>query len=296
MMGLDAKSFRRRIRRWRLREREAFFKRAAAYSPLLAVEADGMLFVVSTGDSNIGRGLFVKRSRKEFERLRRALVAIEQATGTRPGGTLLDIGANIGTTSLPAVLVHGFDRVLALEPSPQNFRVLQMNVRANGCDGRVVVLPVAASNRVARVQLEVSSSNSGAHHIVEGRETGLAVIEVETTTLDLLAEQGCFDVASTALAWMDVEGHEGLVLEGAKASILDHGTPVVVELARGHDVDDVPKLERTMALLERHYTHFLDLGRQWTGKPPLERDLRRLAHEHVDGFTDVLALRLETER
>src|SRR3712207_8527825 len=41
-------------------------------------------------------------------------------------------------------------------------------------------------------------------------------IDVETVTLDGLVERGAIDAARTALVWVDVQGHEGRVLAGAR--------------------------------------------------------------------------------
>jgi hypothetical protein len=40
-------------------------------------------------------------------------------------GTLIDVGANVGVTTLPALRRFGFERAIAIEPSPDNVRLLR---------------------------------------------------------------------------------------------------------------------------------------------------------------------------
>jgi FkbM family methyltransferase len=281
---------RRRVVRLRSRDRERYFARAASRTPWLAVEAENAVYLVSTRDRNIGRRLFVNHYRKEFGHLRRALAALEAVNGRKEAGTMLDVGANIGTTAIPAIVEHGFDRVLALEPSPESFLLLELNIRANGLGEQIHALQVAASDAPGLARFDTASANSGAHRVVEASALGETVIDVEATTLDRLAQQEQFDPALTELVWMDVEGHEGRVLAGASC-VLERGIPIVAEVAPARDEERGLTVELAVDLLARHYTHFLDLRVAWQGQPPLRTDLRAVVAEYGDGFTDILALR-----
>jgi FkbM family methyltransferase len=281
-----AGKLRRRIAKLRLQGRERTFARAGTFTPIIAAEAHGTLYLVSTRDRNIGRRLFVTRDRKEFGHLARALEAIAATSGPA-SGMLLDVGANIGTTAIPAVREHGFDRALALEPSPESYRLLVLNVHANGLAERITTLPLAVSDAPGVVRFDMGSANSGAHRVIGAAEGGEQVIEVEATTLDLLAGTGAFDPAAVGLVWMDVEGHEGRVLAGA-TSLLALGVPVVAEVAPARDEQRGLHVEQAVDLLATHYTHFFDLREPWRGE--LRTDLHALVAEYGEGFTDVLAL------
>ena len=50
----------------------------------------------------------------------------------RPGDVYIDIGANIGTTVIPAARAVGHGRVIAFEPQPQIFCYLKNNLALNG--------------------------------------------------------------------------------------------------------------------------------------------------------------------
>ena len=68
----------------------------------------------------------------------------------RPGQTVLDLGAHIGTFTLTAAAAGC--RVLAIEASPRNARLLEASIAHNGFGQRARVFQVAASNRNGEVR------------------------------------------------------------------------------------------------------------------------------------------------
>jgi FkbM family methyltransferase len=295
-------------------ERLAYFDRADQYTPYLATKvADGALFLVKTEDKHIGRSLFSKRGRGELAALSRAVAAIEGLLGSKAIAhrSFVDVGANIGTTTIPALLSHGFETAVAIEPEPENVRVLRLNILLNDLEDRVTALPVAASNEIGRSELVVNQSRGGKHWIAtDRRKLGRknlaedAILTVETVTLDHLVETGVIEAERTGLLWMDAEAHEGHILEGA-SSLLARGTPLVLEwnpviLDR---VGDRGKIERAVA---EGYTHFAGLHRDPDPSGPRfpfrpVDQLPAYAERFLDRSkmltkTDVLVLRLEPDQ
>ena len=294
-------------------ERLAYFDSADQYTPYLATVAGGAVFLVKTEDKHIGRSLFAKRSRGELATLNRAVAAIEGllGPGTVAQRSFVDVGANIGTTTVPALLAHGFATAVAIEPEPENVRVLRLNLLLNDLEERVKVLRVAASNEVGRSELVVNRSRGGKHWIATDRSklsrkhlAENAVVQVATVTLDHLVETGEIDAERTGLVWMDAEAHEGHILEGA-SSLLDRGTPLVLEwnpviLDR---MGDRGKLERAV---ERDYTHFAGLHRSPDPAGPIFPlqtidQLPAYADRFLDRSTgltktDIIILRLKSEQ
>src|SRR5262245_22223861 len=78
------------------------------------------------------------------------------------GGTYLDIGANIGLTTIPIAQLPGVQCV-AFEPAPENFRNLQANVRANCEPGKVRTLQLALFEKESELDFELSNYNLGDH-------------------------------------------------------------------------------------------------------------------------------------
>jgi FkbM family methyltransferase len=294
-------------------QRLEYFDRAGGYTPYLATEAGGALFLVRTEDKHIGRSLFSKRGRGELGVLARAVAAVSGVLGQDAiaGSTFLDVGANIGTTTVPALRVHAFGSAVAIEPEPENVLLLRLNVLLNDLESRVTVLPLAASSEVGSSDLVVNRSRGGKHWIASDpgklgpkRRADDTLLTVETVTLDHLVETGVLDPERTGLVWMDAEAHEGHILQGA-SSLLARGIPLVLEwnpliLDR---VGDRGMLERAVAA---EYTHFAALHRSHDpGGPrfPLQPvdTLPAYAERFLDRArgltkTDILVMRLIPEQ
>jgi FkbM family methyltransferase len=252
-------------------ERGAFFAEARRHTEHVSIRLGDELIFLATADAGVGRHLFVARSRSEFRVLEHALTWLSAAGIRLPEDPVfVDVGANIGTTTVVALRRHSFASGVAIEPSPDNVELLRLNVAANGLAERVVVLPVAASNRVAEVELDVRYENRGGHRIVDddtGNRKGPAV-PVNAVTLDSLVDDGVLRPAQVGLLWIDAQKHEASVLAGA-TKLIDAGVPVIVAIRKG---------ERTAAG-----------SRPWLASPELRDELLpRLAL----AYTDVVVLRI----
>jgi FkbM family methyltransferase len=73
-------------------------------------------------------------------------------TAGRQGGTLVDIGANLGYFTLLWASCNPQNKVLAFEASPRNIDLLRRNVARNGFDGQVQVIPCAAGLEAGKSQ------------------------------------------------------------------------------------------------------------------------------------------------
>jgi FkbM family methyltransferase len=224
----------------------------------------------------------------------RRVYALLRKTG-RGHGTLIDIGANIGTTCVQALVEGLATDAIAIEPEAGNFSLLERNIRANGLEGRVTPLRLALSDREGAAEFELSRDNSGDHRVRLNGATGMfdettrATMSVATSTFDALVEQGTIDLQRTGLVWMDVQGHEGQVLAGA-STLLGSDVPVVLEYWPYG-------LERAggQALLDEivrdSYRWFIDLRNEGTDRRPVD-EIGALAGSIVPPyFTDLLLLK-----
>lgn len=88
-------------------------------------------------------------------------------TFIRAGDVVIDIGAHTGDSTIPLALAAGPEgRVLALEPNPYVFAVLERNARLNPSKTAIVPLNVAATSMTGPVVFEYSDSgfcNGGRH-------------------------------------------------------------------------------------------------------------------------------------
>ena len=82
------------------------------------------------------------------------------------GGHLLEIGGNIGSTTVGAVSLDKFSMVHVFEPLPSNVDLIRANLAVNNMTDRVSVVPKALSNSCGKTQLAVSDHNRGDNRLV----------------------------------------------------------------------------------------------------------------------------------
>lgn len=129
-----------------------------------------------------------------------------------PGDTFIDIGANIGYFTLfGASRVGPTGSVVAIEASASTFDRLRQNVERNGASRTVRLIHAAVADREVSVVLHRGpEDNSGMASIL--RESGEGDEEIMAQPLgSLVSEQ---ELESARLIKIDVEGAEGLVMEG----------------------------------------------------------------------------------
>ncbi len=95
-----------------------------------------------------------------------------------PGDVAIDIGAHTGDSAIPMALTVGKSgAVLALEPNPYVFSVLQKNSQLNSEKATIIPLPFAATPEDGEYQFEYSDAgfcNGGLHENVSRWKHGLA--------------------------------------------------------------------------------------------------------------------------
>jgi FkbM family methyltransferase len=178
------------------------------------------------------------------------------------GTAMIDIGANIGTTSIPRVVLGDFAYVYAAEPDPANYACLVDNVAANGLRGFILPDRIAIGGADGEAVLR-RRTQIGTHHLV-ATASGPTDIAVQVRSLDSWIAQLGADVAAITFVKVDTQGWECQVLRGASRL-----------LARKHiawQIEFSPRLLKQAGassgdLLDRaeaHFTHFIDLGSRTT--------------------------------
>lgn len=148
------------------------------------------------------------------------------------GGVFLDIGANIGTTSI-YVSKHILDsssKILAFEPDAINYRCLSANIELNKCNN-IIRYNIALSNQNGSAKMLIDKDNRGGNRIsFENTDTGE---NVKTIKLDdfLDSKQSNVDKMKIipSILWIDTEGHEPFVIDGAKKIIEEHRPYIFME-------------------------------------------------------------------
>jgi FkbM family methyltransferase len=151
-----------------------------------------------------------------------------------PGDTVIDAGANVGyMTVLAATAAGRGGRVLAFEPHPDLFAVLQQNAgnaMRSGC--RVEVRQVALGENRGHALLRIPQSfadNDGLATLAVGGPAPIHGVQVVVERLDDLIDTGA------SMLKLDVEGFEASVLRGAQRLLSERRLRHIV--FEDHDVE-----------------------------------------------------------
>lgn len=137
---------------------------------------------------------------------------VMQVFKPKQGEVITDIGAHIGTYTIRAAKAVGKEGlVIALEPQPESFRLLNINVKSNELSN-VIALRMAAYENDGTAIMHVSKDSSG-NSLTRVPEEFTGEIEVPTITLNTIVKRFCLK----RVDWVkiDVEGAELAVLKGA---------------------------------------------------------------------------------
>lgn len=217
---------------------------------------DGITYFLDTTDHYLSRRTYETKS-FELDFMDRAIALVNDHCGNSVSDrTFIDIGANIGTSLIPAIVRYGASNVVAFEPSPRNVWFLRINLTANGLTQRVDVREVALSNVSGMAELELSPVNAGDHRVRHRTTTG-AYGEGDWDTLSVpvttLGDVG-LSPHDVGLIWMDVQGHEGHVLAGAGEYL---GTVPVVTEYWPYGLDRAGGAELFNGLIRENYRGFV---------------------------------------
>lgn len=138
------------------------------------------------------------------------------------GGTYLDIGANIGMTSIPVLQRNPAVECYVFEPEPVNYQNLLLNISVNCPSSKVRPYQLALHDRKGMLPFEIAEGNLGAHrfHVETGlppkmAEPGRRVTEVPCVRLDDLS----IELHPPVFVKIDTEGAEPFVIAGGRHTL-----------------------------------------------------------------------------
>jgi FkbM family methyltransferase len=179
------------------------------------------------------------------------------------GGIMLDIGANIGTTSIPRTILGDFQYIYAAEPEPLNYLCLVQNVVANGLAGYVLPDQVAISSSDGEAELIINTRMAN-HHL------SLAPVSSDTPkhqrstkvpclTLDSWVSALGIDLNLVTFIKSDAQGWEGHILRGASQVLRNKHIAWQIEFWPSGLKKANFDLREIAGLVRQHFTHFVDL-------------------------------------
>jgi len=164
--------------------------------------------------------------------------------------TLINIGAHIGSTCIPAIKKNYFKNLIAFEPSKKNFRLLKANIFLNEIDDRVQVYNLALSNKKANLHLGMFNNNTADYRLLKNKQKNTEIVKS-----DILDNYTYNLNKNNSLVIMDAQGHEAEIFMGAKKTIRKK-IPFIFEFAPFLLNKDWLK---KISILFKYYNFFHDL-------------------------------------
>jgi FkbM family methyltransferase len=140
-------------------------------------------------------------------------------------GTYLDIGANIGLTTIPVAQDPNV-KCLAFEPDPVNNRHLRANIERNCPHHNVTAHQTAIFFEKSTLDFALNKWNPGDHRLSLTGHDPTRTIRVEAAPLDQFLEQ----VEGAAAAKIDTQGAEPFVIAGGR-QVLSRVNLIAIEFA-----------------------------------------------------------------
>jgi FkbM family methyltransferase len=195
----------------------------------------------------------------------------------QPGQTVIDVGANVGYfTMLAASIVGPTGRVFAVEPNSENCRLILASVAENHATN-VTLLPIALSDQIGWSAFGTHIGSNGGLQNLDNLIDHAPLI-VPTFPLDNVVH------GQVHFLKIDVEGAEGLAIQGA-LGIVDQHRPIITSEFSIDMLERVSGMSPTDYLslfTDRGYRlHMLDRS---TGEPVAHESAESMLHDWGSDF------------
>lgn len=191
-------------------------------------------------DYDIGNGIVVHYAQWKHPRESIKVMSDDLIDGyskyISEGDFCIDIGAHSGDTTLPMAAAAGKSGcVLAIEPNPYVYHVLEKNARANTHVCNIKTMLAAATERECFIEFEYSDSgfcNGGRHENISPIRHGHAyTLEVFGVNLENELRSDFADyLPQLKFIKVDAEGYDLYVLKSIKNILIDYSPVVKAEV------------------------------------------------------------------
>jgi FkbM family methyltransferase len=168
------------------------------------------------------------------------------------GAKVLDIGANIGYYSVLAGLQLGHSgQVLAYEPNPENFALLEKNIAVNSGDN-IQAFKLALSNTDAEGFLYLSADNFGDHQVYDNNKNRhrqqISLVNGDMHTQQFLHTVDLIKIDTQGAEWQVLQGINQLITNSLpQLQMIVEFSPNSLRLA-GSEPDDLLQFIFTLEL------------------------------------------------
>lgn len=157
----------------------------------------------------------------EFSKFKKSLKFIKKNKRT-----LFDVGANIGSITIPSLKQRLFKNVIAFEPNPESLKLLNVNILINNLEKKVKLYNLALTNKKTKKTLKSDLKlNRGDNRLINEKKIGKNFFEVKTDLLDNFTLKYNKD---NCLIKIDVQGEESIILFSSQKT-LSKKIPIIIE-------------------------------------------------------------------
>lgn len=253
------------------------------------VDGTNETYLFDIRDTAISSKIFSSGKTYSEEEIKTFFSMTEKYYGFKPqkGDIFLDIGANIGTTSVyVAKYYREILNVISFEPDPHNYKYLQLNIILNDCEN-VTAENIGLSNKSEKKDMMVFMDNRGKNRMLSPASgplsQGEGTIEVEAICLDeYIAKHG---IAPNRIKyiWIDTEGYEPYVVAGMSDLLSNRRIPLFMEFS--YDIMSEDMFQLLNCAICKTYQNYISISMQ-TGKKEKHKvdDLSSLYHNTTEQY------------
>jgi FkbM family methyltransferase len=228
---------------------------AAQHALIQRVEIQGIPWWVPRDEGTRGRS--VRLVEQGFP-----LRTLLQTRQFAMGGIMLDLGGNIGRTSVTRVLLGDVRAVYAAEPEPANYAALVQNVLEHGLRG--FVLPHNVAIGATRDQVRLGRAKYiGGHRVkadAAARPSKLGDVPTALWPLDAWIDHVGVEREAITFVKVDIQGFELYLLRGAAGLLARRDIAWQIEVDPALLTTAGSSLGDLLTCLESHFTHAIDMS------------------------------------
>ena len=258
-----------------------------AAAPYLSLQVDGITYFFNTLDKGIPFAMNASGTNWAKHDIDKFIGVADRMFHEKQTGNsdftknelFLDIGGNIGTTSIYCKLkLKPKMRFIGFEPVQDNAVLFTINNIINGVGDDIKVERMALSNETTNHRVIAAlPENMGGSFVTEPeraetlKQEGRVIESICETTLDAYLSDNQISGDQIKYIWIDVEGHEPEVLEGAAGLLKNHRIPCCIEFNQQH-YKVFRCYEKMLKMLEDYFDYFVTCQ-----QAPMERERERLS-------------------
>ena len=124
-------------------------------------------FIINSSDKVNSKKIYSNLSFPQFDELKKAKNLLQKENINIEN--LIDIGAHFGNISIPAVTEKYFKSAIAVEPVPENYKVLRKNIEVNNIENKVKTFNNFIGQKEAEIEIYSFKNNPAASLKIEDK-------------------------------------------------------------------------------------------------------------------------------